>query len=238
MHTELNENMNVYETMQTLMPGATQGEILSWLARFSFSGDDISKLVKVLSGGEKARLYLARLIRMQPNFLILDEPTNHLDINTIEELELALENYQGTVIFVSHDSYFIRRVAQRIWLIKNKTIKEVDVDIETLFGESSASQKPKKIQEPPVQKENKKRINPMILDQMLKEVETMRDRISGIVDEIFEIEASYGYREYYLYPNRLKALKKRQAELEKEKAELVIELEQKETEYLERCEES
>ncbi|MCF7919386.1 MAG: ATP-binding cassette domain-containing protein [Candidatus Cloacimonetes bacterium] len=237
MHTELNEDINVYETMQNLMPGATQGEILSWLARFSFTGDDISKLVKVLSGGEKARLYLARLIRQQPNFLILDEPTNHLDINTIEQLELALENYQGTVIFVSHDSYFIRRIAQRIWLIKDKTIKEIDADIEEIFNDSLSNQKAKKKQEFPEPRDLKKRINPQILEQMMTEINVLHQKIADIESEISDIESKYGEEKYYSSRESMLNLKAEHLELENKKSFLVRELEQKETAYLEKCEE-
>lgn len=92
----------------------TETEIRSALALFQFKGDDIEKKVSVLSGGEKARLTLAKLILAKRNLLILDEPTNHLDIGSREVLEEALEQFDGTLIAVSHDRYFVRRLASRI----------------------------------------------------------------------------------------------------------------------------
>jgi ATP-binding cassette subfamily F protein 3 len=93
---------------------ATAGELRSFLAKFLFTGDDVYKHVRDLSGGEKGRLALAKLIYSRVNVLILDEPTNHLDIPSREALEEALDAYQGTIITISHDRYFLDRVATQI----------------------------------------------------------------------------------------------------------------------------
>jgi ATP-binding cassette subfamily F protein 3 len=85
------------------------------LGRFLFSNDDVYKSVSALSGGERSRLALARLTLERANFLILDEPTNHLDIGAREALEEVLDGYDGTMLFVSHDRYFVDRIANRIW---------------------------------------------------------------------------------------------------------------------------
>ncbi|MBQ8551844.1 MAG: ABC-F family ATP-binding cassette domain-containing protein [Clostridia bacterium] len=106
-NTVLDELWNCYE-------GLTQTEIRSALALFLFKGDDIEKKVSVLSGGEKARLTLCKLILSKMNLLILDEPTNHLDINSREALENALLEFDGTIIAVSHDRYFISKLATRV----------------------------------------------------------------------------------------------------------------------------
>ncbi len=106
-NTVLDELWNCYE-------GLTQTEIRSALALFLFKGDDIEKKVSVLSGGEKARLTLCKLILSRMNLLILDEPTNHLDINSREALENALSEFDGTIIAVSHDRYFISKLATRV----------------------------------------------------------------------------------------------------------------------------
>lgn len=106
-NTVLDELWNQYEDM-------TQTRLRTTLAAFQFRGDDVGKKVEVLSGGEKARLTMAKLILGKMNLLILDEPTNHLDIGSRESLEKALEAFDGTVIAVSHDRYFIRRLATRI----------------------------------------------------------------------------------------------------------------------------
>ena len=89
-------------------------DVRSILGQFLFSGDDVFKSVSALSGGEKARLALAKLMLQEANFLILDEPTNHLDLESKEMLESALIDYDGTILFVSHDRYFINRLATKV----------------------------------------------------------------------------------------------------------------------------
>ncbi|MCL1794132.1 MAG: ABC-F type ribosomal protection protein [Oscillospiraceae bacterium] len=106
-NTVLDELWDDYETM-------TQLEVRNILAAFLFRNDDIEKKVGVLSGGEKARLTIAKLILKKSNVLVLDEPTNHLDINSREALEAALQNFRGAIIAVSHDRYFIKKLATRI----------------------------------------------------------------------------------------------------------------------------
>lgn len=91
------------------------------LAAFLFTGDDVFKRIKDLSGGERGRVSLAKLMLSNANFLILDEPTNHLDITSKEILEEALNNYTGTVLYVSHDRYFINRTATRILELTSET---------------------------------------------------------------------------------------------------------------------
>jgi ATP-binding cassette subfamily F protein 3 len=95
----------------------------NYLGRFLFSGDDVYKPVESLSGGERSRLSLALLLLQHANFLILDEPTNHLDISARENLEEMLVAFDGTILFVSHDRYFIDRIATRIWSLEEGSIK-------------------------------------------------------------------------------------------------------------------
>ena len=102
----------------------TDLELRSLLGGFLFGGDDVDKKIKVLSGGEKARVALAKTIISKANFLLLDEPTNHLDIHSTELLIEALNRYQGSIILVSHDRYFVSKLANKIWEIKDKKIKE------------------------------------------------------------------------------------------------------------------
>ena len=111
----------VLEEMQLAGTGKTDLEIRSLLGCFLFSGDDVEKKIKVLSGGEKARVALAKVISSKANFLMLDEPTNHLDMHSVELLSDALRKYEGTIILVSHDRYFISKTANTIWeIIDNK----------------------------------------------------------------------------------------------------------------------
>jgi len=107
-------NEIIMELRRVAPPGATAGELRSFLAKFLFTGDDVYKHVRELSGGEKGRLSLAKLIYSRVNVLVLDEPTNHLDIPSREALEEALEAYEGTIITISHDRYFLDRVATQI----------------------------------------------------------------------------------------------------------------------------
>ena len=111
---ELNEDNTVLDELWDTYPNLTQTEVRNALALFLFKGDDIAKNVSMLSGGEKARLTLCKLILSKMNLLILDEPTNHLDINSREALENALLDFDGTIIAVSHDRYFLSKLANRI----------------------------------------------------------------------------------------------------------------------------
>ena len=104
--------------------GKTEVELRSLLGCFLFSGDDTDKKIKVLSGGEKARVALAKVIVSKSNFMMLDEPTNHLDMHSVELLAEALNKYEGSLILVSHDRYFVSKAANKIWEIVDHEIKE------------------------------------------------------------------------------------------------------------------
>ena len=110
--------------MKDARSGKTDLELRSLLGCFLFSGDAVDKKIKVLSGGEKARVALAKTILSKANFLLLDEPTNHLDIHSTELLVDALNRYGGSFILVSHDRYFISKTANKIWEIIDHEIKE------------------------------------------------------------------------------------------------------------------
>ncbi|UKJ06455.1 ABC-F family ATP-binding cassette domain-containing protein [Solitalea lacus] len=114
----------ILEELQAFASTRTDTELRSLLGCFLFTGDDVFKKIKVLSGGEKSRVALAKVLTSDANFLILDEPTNHLDIQSVNILIQALQQYEGTFILVSHDRYLIENVANKIWFIENKEIKE------------------------------------------------------------------------------------------------------------------
>lgn len=113
-HHVLDDDNTVFEEIGSAFPDMTNTEIRSLLASFLFTGEDVFKLIRDLSGGEKGRVSLAKLMLSEANFLILDEPTNHLDMVSKEVLENALNSYEGTVLYVSHDRYFINKTASRI----------------------------------------------------------------------------------------------------------------------------
>lgn len=120
----LDLNNNVLEEMQTARSGKTDLELRTLLGCFLFSGDDVDKRIKVLSGGEKARVALAKTIIGRANFLMLDEPTNHLDLHSVNLLIEALNKYEGTLVLVSHDRYFISQIANVFWEIEDHKILE------------------------------------------------------------------------------------------------------------------
>jgi ATPase subunit of ABC transporter with duplicated ATPase domains len=110
----LSPDRTVWETLQDAFPRASVGSLRALAGCFGFSGEEIEKRCRVLSGGEKARLVLATLLYDPPNFLVLDEPTNHLDVTTKEMLVAALAGYQGTMLFVSHDRRFLGALSNRV----------------------------------------------------------------------------------------------------------------------------
>jgi len=121
----LNIENTVLQEAYSAAPGyATEESIRTILGAFLFSGDDAEKKVKVLSGGEKSRLILAKLLINPPNFLLLDEPTTHLDVDAVDALVRALKNYEGTIAFISHDIYFVRSVANSVFEVKSGRIRK------------------------------------------------------------------------------------------------------------------
>ena len=118
----LHMEKTIFQEISDTYPTLTETEIRNMLAAFLFTGDDVFKLISSLSGGERGRVSLAKLMLSEANFLILDEPTNHLDIASKEILEEALNSYTGTVLYVSHDRYFINQTATRIMDLTNQAI--------------------------------------------------------------------------------------------------------------------
>lgn len=115
---------DVLEEMRNCRSGLNDLELRTLLGCFLFSGEDVEKKISVLSGGEKARVALAKVIAGKANFLLLDEPTNHLDIHSVDLLVESLKKYEGTLVLVSHDRYFISRLSNKIWEIEDRKIRE------------------------------------------------------------------------------------------------------------------
>lgn len=123
---DLDARNDVIDEIRAIDSGATDGELRGYLAQFLFSGDDVFKKVGSLSGGEKSRLALAKIIYEAPQLLVLDEPTNHLDIASCEALEAALAEYPGTILFVTHDRYLAKRIASRLLYIEGGQARDFD----------------------------------------------------------------------------------------------------------------
>ena len=144
-----NENLTIYEHMRRIFVGS-ESELRSKLNQFYFTSDNINKKIKSLSGGEKVRLKLLELILKNANLLILDEPTNHIDIDTREILEESLLNYEGTILFISHDRYFINKIATKIVTIQDKKMITYDGNYDSIKNK-------------PVKVEIKEEIKPQII---------------------------------------------------------------------------
>ena len=129
----LDEQLTVFQTIDDIAVGDVRTKIKDLLGAFMFSGDSITKKVKVLSGGEKTRLAMIKLLLEPVNLLILDEPTNHLDMKTKDILKHALQDFDGTLILVSHDRDFLDGLAEKVYEFGNKKIKEHLGDINSFL---------------------------------------------------------------------------------------------------------
>ncbi len=123
-HTDLlDRQKTILEEVWSLVPEKPQTTVRSILGAFLFHGDDVDKKIGVLSGGERARVALARLLVLPSNFLVMDEPTNHLDLDSTEKLVAALKGYQGTLLFVSHNRSFVNQLATRVWDVRDGVVE-------------------------------------------------------------------------------------------------------------------
>ena len=188
----LDEELTVLQTIENAVTEHTKANVRTVLGSFLFSNDDVTKKVKVLSGGERARVALCKLLLEPYNLLVMDEPTNHLDITSKELLKKALMDYDGSLIVVSHDREFLQGLTQKVYEFKEKNIKEYYGDINTFLSEKDldnfkqleASQKDQKVslknknieQESYLDKKNKK-----------KNINKLKNRISKLEKEITEL---------------------------------------------------
>ena len=194
--TILNELWDEYPLMK-------EAEVRTVLGRFLFRGDDVLKIVRDLSGGEKARLQLAKLMLEKNNLLILDEPTNHLDITSKQVLEEALENYEGTILFVSHDRYFINKIVNKVFDITeegyNIYLGNYDYYLEKREQEKIAKRlKEEKIAEAVVKevndyvlsKEEKRRIRKLerTRDELIVQIDELESKIKIVNEELMKEE--------------------------------------------------
>lgn len=138
-HHVLNDDNTIFNEISDAYPTLKEVEIRNTLAAFLFTGDDVFKKIGSLSGGEKGRVSLAKLMLGEANFLILDEPTNHLDMASKEILEAAVNNYTGTVLYVSHDRYFINKTAERILELSGYGFKEYQGDYDYYLEKKEAT---------------------------------------------------------------------------------------------------
>lgn len=141
---ELQKDKTVLDEIWDAHPKLDQSDIRSYLGQFLFTGEDVFKRIADLSGGEKARLSLLKRLLHQGNLLLMDEPTNHLDMESKERLESGLESFSGTLLFVSHDRYFINRLANQIWEVNNGKITVFDGNYERYLEQKKERNDPEK----------------------------------------------------------------------------------------------
>ena len=199
----------------------TETTVRSYLALFLFRGDDVFKNVDTLSGGEKAKLCLLKLMLSGANVLLLDEPTNHLDIPSREVLEAALEDFDGTIIAVSHDRYFINKLSTKIYRMTENGFEKFDGDYNAYAGIAlaQAKEKPKKAENKvnlyKLRKERDSEMNR--LKGKIKRTEEEIDRLDGEIEEINGIlsspEAAADYEKIIELTQKLEELTEKQLEI-------------------------
>jgi ATP-binding cassette subfamily F protein 3 len=183
---ELDLNKTVFATIDDIAKGEIRKRVRDLLGAFLFSGEDVEKLVKVLSGGEKARLALCKLLLEPYNFLVLDEPTNHLDIQSKEILKDALANYQGSMVIVSHDRAFLRGLSNKIFEVKNKKIREFVGDIDYYVSQTTQTENDSLKSENTTPKVVKSVVE--IKKRPDSEIKQLKNKVNKLEKEIEEIE--------------------------------------------------
>lgn len=186
----LNVDNEILEELKQFGSGKSEQELRGVLGCFLFSDEDVFKKIKVLSGGEKSRVALAKTLISEANFLLLDEPTNHLDIQSVNILIQALQQYQGSFILVSHDRYFVTQVANKIWWIEDQELKEYPGTYEEYTWWCDKNNKPKDTFKPTIVKEDKpkkeKKQKKVDIDQ--KELSRLKKELSKVETELEKLE--------------------------------------------------
>ncbi len=216
---EFTSQNNVLEELWKEYPEMKESDVRKILGRFLFTQDEVMKQVNSLSGGEKARIQLAKLMLEENNLLILDEPTNHLDIDSKEVLETALENFPGTIIVVSHDRYFIDKIATRVMEIEPHKVMMVDGDYsyfqhkkkEAEFMETpveSVEEKKENVSDYEAQKQRRnelKRVKKQS-EKLEQEIQTLETELTMIEDKLVAPEVFNDYEKAQELDNRLQEI--------------------------------
>jgi ATP-binding cassette subfamily F protein 3 len=238
-YKELDVNARMLDDLSSASPRAKMTELRTLLGCFLFSDDDVFKRIGVLSGGERNRYALARILLAPANFLLLDEPTNHLDMRAKDVLLEALASYTGTVVFVSHDRYFIDNLATRIFEIEHGHVHVYPGNYEDYLwrkagGQAALNQavaKPEPVPEPvpvPDHEDPVKRVNPIKIKKLKDRLGSVEKEVAALESEIARHEAALAdfksmeetMRLTDLVAERRKSLEARMAEWERLSAEL------------------
>lgn len=244
----LNISNNILDEMKECGSQLTEQELRNLLGCFLFGGDEVDKKIRVLSGGEKARVALAKTIVSKANFLMLDEPTNHLDMHSVELLAESLNKYEGTYIFVSHDRYFISKAANKIWEISDQQIKEFKGNYEEWVtwkerqaknaqekekgkGKEAEKEKAASAPEPtPAAKENKTNNTPINKEQK-KELQKQQRLFQQLESRIAQLQKDQAEAQEQLAHPDVYANREKFQETEKKYQAISTELKQAHAEY-------
>ncbi len=238
-HAELQTSQNtVFEELSVVAPADMQTRLRDVLAAFLFRGDDVFKVVSVLSGGEKSRLALAKLLVRPVNVLIMDEPLNHLDMSTTEILEETLKKFKGTIVFVSHDRFFTDRLADQLWELRKGHLRiykgnysdyeyaqqfqlESAQDDEASENESDDGKftRQQKKEQKRREAEERNRLNAYKREKE-KKCETLEREISLLDEEIESLESKLGSGELIRNPSEMSKTSKRYKQLLKNRDKL------------------
>ena len=234
----LHMDKTLFDELQDTYPDMDNTRVRNVLASFLFTGDDVFKRVGDLSGGERGRVSLAKLMLSEANFLILDEPTNHLDILSKEILESALNRYTGTVLFVSHDRYFINRTATRILDLTHEQFVNYDGNYEyycekkdateaRLFGAGQTQGAAKDVTESKLSWQQKKELQANIRKLQARS-ERLQEELERLETRMSEIDEELTKEEVYTDPEKLLALQKERTEAEARSEEAMLSWEEAE----------
>ena len=184
----LNLDATLLEELQHAAPDRTDVELRTLLGAFLFEGDDVFKKIKVLSGGEKSRIALAKTILTQANFLLLDEPTNHLDMKSVNMLISVMKKFEGSFIVVSHDRFFLSQIANKIWYIDNRELKSYPGTYdEYLYWTESEARKAEQAQAAEVKAQAEKTIKtikPSADKEKKKEAQKLNNQLKKIEESL------------------------------------------------------
>lgn len=234
-HHNLSDENTLFEEISNAYPNMNNTKIRNTLAAFMFTGDDVFKRVSDLSGGEKGRLSLAKLMLSEANLIILDEPTNHLDMTSKEILENAINNYTGTVLYVSHDRYFINQTAQRILELTNTKLinylgnydyyEEKREQLTTTFVPEAIVQKEKKAVSDNKQDYLERKAEAARIRKLKNDISKVEEKIKKYEDRLNELDNLVADPEIATNSAKLNEISKEQNDISEKLDELMEEWE-------------